>query len=116
MHELAVSRSILQIVLDHTGKNGAHKVRKIFLKIGEMRNLEEDWIQRYFNQISKGSNAENAIIHVIKVPVVFICKICHKEFYASFKEDRKILCSHCNGFDYDLLSGREFIIDKIDVE
>ena len=116
MHELAVTRSILKIVLDHTEKSGALKVRQIFLRIGEMRNLEEDWIQRYFNQISKGSHAENAIIHFIKVPVVFICKLCNKEFFASFREDKKILCSHCNSFEYDLLSGREFIIEKIEVE
>ena len=116
MHELAVTRSILKIVLDHAEKNGALKVRQIYLKIGEMRNLEEEWIQRYFDQISKGTNAENAIIHVIKVPVVFTCKICKNEFAANLMEDKKILCSHCNSFEYDLLSGREFIIEKIEIE
>jgi hydrogenase nickel incorporation protein HypA/HybF len=115
MHELAVTRSILKLVLDHAEKNGGHTVRKIFLKIGEMRTLEEDWIQRYFDQISKGSPAENAKIIVIKVPVVFLCKICNKEFSANFREDRKILCSHCNSFEYDLLSGRELLIEKIEV-
>ncbi len=116
MHELAVTRSILKIVLDNTEKNGSSRVRKIFLQIGELRNLEEDWIQHYFDQISKGTPAEKAKIHVNKVPVVFKCKTCNKEFSASFREERKILCSHCQSFEYDLLSGREFIIEKIEVE
>ena len=116
MHELAVTRSILKIVLEHTEKNKSSRVRTIFLKIGELRNLEEDWIQRYFDQISKGSPAENAKIHVTQVPVVFICKLCNKEFSAAFRDDTKILCPHCNGFEYDLLSGREFIIEKVEVE
>jgi hydrogenase nickel incorporation protein HypA/HybF len=116
MHELAVTRSILKIVLDHTEKNGGKRVRKIFLQIGEIRNLEEEWIQRYFDKISTGSLAENAEIKVIKVPVVFLCKICKNEFSASFREEKKILCSHCNSFEYDLLTGREFIIEKIEIE
>ena len=61
MHELAVTKSILQLVLDETEKNQAKEILKIQLVIGEMRNLEEEWIQRYFDYISKGTIAEHEL-------------------------------------------------------
>jgi hydrogenase nickel incorporation protein HypA/HybF len=116
MHELAVTKSILKLVLEQAAQNGGKEVLKIYLLIGEMRNLEEDWIQRYFDYISDGTIAEKAVIKVNKVPVMFQCKICGCQFTADYREDKKILCSHCNSFEYDLLSGRELIIEKMELK
>jgi hydrogenase nickel incorporation protein HypA/HybF len=115
MHELAVTKSILKLALDHTTRNGGSEVIAIHLAIGEMRNLEEDWIQRYFDYISKGTQAEKAVIKVRKIPVVFQCKDCKKQFTANLKEDKKMLCSHCGSFEYDLVTGRELIVEQLEV-
>jgi hydrogenase nickel incorporation protein HypA/HybF len=80
-----------------------------------MRNLEEDWIQRYFNYISKGTKAEKAVIKVRKIPVIFLCKECGNQFSANLREDRKMLCTHCGSFKYDLVSGRELIVEQLEV-
>jgi hydrogenase nickel incorporation protein HypA/HybF len=115
MHELAVTKSILKLVLDHTAQNRGTQVLSIHLVIGEMRNLEEDWVQRYFDYISKGTPAEKAVIKVTKVPVGCLCSTCGKHFTADFKQEQKILCPHCNSFEYDLVAGRELIVEKIEV-
>ena len=115
MHELAVTKSILQLVLEQTEINHSKEVLKIQLVIGEMRNLEEDWIQRYFEYISKGTIAEHAVIKVRKIPVLFQCKKCGKQFTADVHIEEKILCPVCGGFDYDLTAGRELIIENIEV-
>jgi hydrogenase nickel incorporation protein HypA/HybF len=115
MHELAVTKSILKPALDHTAQHSGNEIIAIHLAIGEMRNLEEDWIQRYFDYISKGTQAEKAVIKVRKIPVVFLCKDCGQQFTANIKEDRKILCSHCGSFEYDLMTGRELIVEQLEV-
>jgi len=115
MHELAVTKSILKLALEHTARNGSGEIVSIHLAIGEMRNMEEEWLQRYFEHISKGTVAGRAVIKVRKIPVVFLCKKCGKEFTANFKEDKKILCPHCGSFEYDLLTGRELIIEQLEV-
>lgn len=115
MHELAVTKSILKLVLDHAAEHGATQVLSIELVIGEMRNLEQEWIQRYFDFISKGTAAEKAIIKVRKVPVDFLCSMCKRHFTADIKQERQILCPHCNSFDYDLVTGRELIVEKVEV-
>lgn len=116
MHELAVTKSILQLVLDETEKNHAHEVLKIQLAIGAMRNLEEEWIQRYFNYISEDTIAKNAVIKVRKIPVLFHCNLCQQDFTADVHLEKKILCPHCQGFEYDLVHGRELIIENIEVK
>ncbi len=115
MHELAVTKSILKLALDHTARHGSTQVLSIRLVIGEMRNLEEEWIQRYFNYISKGTPAEKAIIKVRKVPVDFLCSHCGQHFTADVRQAQRILCPHCNSFEYDLTAGRELIVESIEV-
>ena len=114
MHELAVTKSILKLALENAAQNGAKEVLGIYLLIGEMRNLEEDWLQRYFGYISKGTPAEHASIHVKKSPVIFLCKDCKQQFTANVRDDKRILCSQCGGFEYDLVSGRELVIEKLE--
>ncbi|UWG95911.1 hydrogenase maturation nickel metallochaperone HypA [Dehalobacter sp. DCM] len=115
MHELAVSKSILSLVLKNAEQKKANKVLAIYLAIGEMRKLEQDWLQRYFDYISKGTIAEGVHIEVKKVPVVFECKLCGKEFSVNLHEDKKLLCPFCDGFEYTLLSGRELLVEKMEV-
>jgi hydrogenase nickel incorporation protein HypA/HybF len=115
MHELAVTKSILKLALDAVAQNGGNEIVSIRLAIGEMRNLEEEWIQRYFDYISKGTKAEKAVIKVRKIPVLFLCKNCQKQFTADLKEDKKMLCSHCGSFEYDLVAGRELIVEQVEV-
>jgi hydrogenase nickel incorporation protein HypA/HybF len=115
MHELAVTKSILRLVLNAAQQKKAKKIQAIYLIVGEMRNLEQDWIQRYFDYISKDTIAEGAQIEVTKVPVAFGCKLCGKEFTADLYENKKLLCPYCGGFEYTLLFGRELLVEKMEV-
>ncbi|MCJ7747981.1 MAG: hydrogenase maturation nickel metallochaperone HypA, partial [Desulfobacterales bacterium] len=54
MHELPITESILNIVLKHAEMNSVRKVMAIHLKVGKLSDLEDDWIQRYFDYLSKG--------------------------------------------------------------
>ncbi|MCK5339904.1 MAG: hydrogenase maturation nickel metallochaperone HypA, partial [Desulfobulbaceae bacterium] len=44
MHELQVTERILDIVLRHAQANGANKIISIQLKIGELSDLENEWV------------------------------------------------------------------------
>jgi hydrogenase nickel incorporation protein HypA/HybF len=115
MHELAVTKSILRLALDHSARHGGGEIVSISLAIGEMRNLEQEWLQRYFAYISKGTPAERAMIKVRKIPVVFVCKQCRQSFTADIHADHPLLCAHCGSDEYDLLSGRELAVEQLEV-
>ncbi len=115
MHELAVTESILNLVIKHATRNQVEKVLSISLKIGELTDLVDEWMQRYFNYLSKDTIAEGAILKIERSPVVFQCDDCKNTFPVSLKDTGKIVCSRCNSEKVMLVSGREFFIENIEV-
>ncbi|MEI8171945.1 MAG: hydrogenase maturation nickel metallochaperone HypA [Deltaproteobacteria bacterium] len=115
MHELAVTESILNIVIKHAEKNHVEKVVTIHLKIGELTDLVDEYIQHYFDYLSKGTIAEGAVLNMERSPVVFQCTDCKTTFQVSLKDSGKIVCSQCDGAKAVLVSGREFYIKHIEV-
>ena len=74
MHELQVTHDILQTVLDYAGRNAVKKILTIRLLVGELNDFQQEWIQRYFDCVSKDSIAEGAAIAIEKVPAAFRCR------------------------------------------
>lgn len=80
MHELPVTQSILEIVLKHAHANGVTKIHTINLAIGEMSDLENEWVQRYFDYLSKNTLAQGARLNIERTPVVLKCESCSHNF------------------------------------
>jgi hydrogenase nickel incorporation protein HypA/HybF len=115
MHELPVIDSILNIVLKHAAINQARQIISITLQVGAMSDLEDEWMQRYFDQLSQGTVAESAILKIIRVPVVGACQSCEHEFEITLSE-RDIVCPECgNTKGFTILSGREYYIKEMEV-
>lgn len=115
MHELAVTESILNIVLKHAREHKAEKILTISLKIGELSDLVGDCIQFYFDYLSKNTIAEGAIIEIERSPVMFQCRFCNDTFEVSLQGSEDIVCPDCGAQDVALQSGREFYIKHIEV-
>ena len=80
MHELSVTKSIFQIVLKHAVANNVHRVMSVNLEIGALSDLQDEWIQRYFDRLSCGTVVEGAKLRAIRVPAVFRCNRCQRQF------------------------------------
>ena len=115
MHELQVTHRILDIVLRHARANGANMVVSIQLKIGEISDLENEWIQKYFNHISKGTLAENAVLKIEKIPVVLKCNDCAHSFEVNIRQIKDFQCSECAQKKCTIISGSEYNIKSIEV-
>ncbi len=115
MHELAVTESILQVVLKHAEENNARQVVSIELQVGEMRDFVEEWMQRYFDYLSRGTVAEGGKISVKRIPVTFKCRECGEEFPADIRGREEISCPRCRSASLEVISGREFYIESIGV-
>lgn len=116
MHELQVTNSILQTVLDCTTKIDVRKILKIRLLIGELNDFQVEWIQRYFDLLSKASIAEGAQIVVEMVPAAFRCSDCGQDFEVKIKSIDRVLCPRCSGINFSLMRGKEFLIRDMEVE
>jgi hydrogenase nickel incorporation protein HypA/HybF len=115
MHELPVIDSILNIVVKHAAINQARQIISITLQVGAMSDLEDEWMQHYFDQLSKGTVAESAVLKISRVPVVVVCQSCDHEFEVALGE-RDIVCPECcSTKGFTLLSGREYYIKEMEV-
>lgn len=116
MHELAITQSIVGIVLDKQREAGALRVRSVWIEAGKARNLMEEWVQRYFDHYAEGTAAEGAVVHVSRVPVAFRCNSCFCEFELPPHSLERLHCPACGGDDYALVHGRELSITGIELE
>ena len=116
MHELPVIDSILNIVLRHAAANQAQQIISITLQVGALSDLEDEWMQHYFDQLSQGTVAESAVLKINRIPVVVACPSCDNEFEIFPHENKAIICLQC-GSDkgFTLLSGREYYIKEMEI-
>ncbi len=115
MHELAVTESLLQVVLRHAGEGGAGKVISVSVRVGELSDLVSDWMQRYFDYLSRGTIAEGALICIERIPATFRCDACFDVFPADPRTRETIRCPRCASEAMTLVTGRECFVQQIEV-
>ncbi len=117
MHELPITKSILDWACIYAEKAQAQKVVTIVLQLGVLRDLQKEWLQRYFRYISKGTIASEAEILVIEVPLTCRCTDCGETFPVDISRltDETILCPGCQVRNYEIVTGTEFRIQGIEV-
>jgi hydrogenase nickel incorporation protein HypA/HybF len=115
MHELPVVQSMFDICVKHATANNVRKIVAVNLKVGEVSDLQDEWIQRYFDFLSKGTIVEGAKLNIERVPLVVRCKLCSESFRVDLRSDRKVECPKCHGADFVYVSGREYTVDSMEV-
>jgi hydrogenase nickel incorporation protein HypA/HybF len=115
MHELPVTESILRVVLMHASRNDVQKITTIHLEVGEMSDLEDEWMQRYFEYVAKDTVAAEAKLDILRKPVVMQCEDCETSFPVNIRAAGEIFCPDCGGKNHKLISGREYFIKSIEV-
>jgi len=85
MHELPITESILKIVLKHAETNNVRQVVTIHLQIGKLSDLEDEWIQRYFDFLSKGTLAQGAKLKIERMPIMIQCNVCSTAYESKWQ-------------------------------
>ncbi len=116
MHELPITESILKVVLRHAEINEARRVIAIHLQVGKLSDLEDDWIQRYFDYLSKGTLAEGAKLKIERTPVRVRCDACSTPYEVEMATLEDSVCPACGERGGTLLSGREYVIKEMEVQ
>ena len=116
MHELPITESILKIVLTHAAKNDVRQVVNIHLRVGKLSDLEDEWIQRYFDFLSKGTVAQGARLKIERTPIMLQCNGCAASYPVELAEMGDTVCPACGQKDGKLISGREYYIENMEVQ
>ena len=117
MHELPVTERILDIVLKHAATNQVSRIVTITLKVGELSDLENEWIQHYFDYLSKDTAADGAILKIEKVPIVLKCNKCSHSIEITKDQLGETICPNCSATgDFSIKSGREYYIKEMEAK
>jgi len=113
MHELAITQSMFELVLEQAEKAKAKKVDKINLVIGEMTGVVGDCVQFYFNFLSQGTLAEGATLSFAMVPPKAQCQNCDETFEL---KEFDWTCPKCEDNKLQIVAGQELFVESIEVE
>jgi hydrogenase nickel incorporation protein HypA/HybF len=113
MHELSITQSMLNLVLEQAEKAGAKEVGKISLVIGEMTGVVSDCVQFYFDFLSKGTLAEGAALAFKIIPTKARCRGCAKNFEL---KEFDWTCPYCQSNNMEIVAGKELFVESIEVE
>lgn len=116
MHELPITESILKIVLKHAERNRVRKVIAVHLQVGKLSDLEDEWIQHYFDYLSKGTLAEGAKLKIERTPILVQCTACSNSYEAEMSKTDAFVCPACGEKGGTLLSGKEYTIKEMEVQ
>ena len=113
MHELSLAEAINNTIKELCERSEWTRVRRIVLKIGQMRQIDPELLTFAFDVVAKGTVSEGAELSVLELPIVFKCNACGRE---TSSEATVFVCAHCGSANVDLLSGMELTIESMEVE
>ena len=114
MHELPIIKKILSVVLARAREYRVSRIKTIFLQIGALSDLQDEWMQRYFDYLSRDTPAASAKLRIEKIPAKVQCLQCTQCFELDPSPQAEQMCPACGGEKYRLLSGKGYFIDSIE--
>ncbi len=108
MHELSITQSVVESVVERTGDQRVVGVR---LQVGRLSGVVADSMRFCFELVTDGTPLEGARLDIDEPPGTARCRDCGETFGV---EDLILLCG-CGSADVAVLTGRELAICSVEV-
>lgn len=117
MHEMALVGNIVDIVVEHAQVAQAKEVISVKLRVGELRDIVDDIMEKCFRYVARGSVAENARLAIEKVPLVICCNECNTTIHMQLHtaQTSQTICTKCGKSNFKIIQGKEFYIEDIEI-
>ncbi len=112
MHELALARSLVELVDDYAAQHGNRKVRRIHVRLGVLSAMTRA-LYFCFSSASRGSLCEEAVLEIEEVPLTVRCAGCRAVKQPSGRYNFR--CPDCGLPTPDIVSGREMQLATIEL-
>lgn len=113
MHELGLTKQIVNIVNNAAQKHGAVKVIAVHLVVGENTSIIPESVQMYFDMIAKDTIAQGAKLYVRLIKVEMYCPLCGKNFQRPLFS---FACPDCGTLGSPTDIGNEFYVESVELE
>jgi hydrogenase nickel incorporation protein HypA/HybF len=110
LHELGVVIEVVRTVEDFAKNNGVTKIDTLVLQIGELSSIIPKYVEACYPAAVDGTLLQETKLKIEILPGNAICKKCNKVFNLIANNKK---CPNCGSDDWELLSGKEFMIKEI---
>lgn len=105
--------SILGIVIDEAQRAQVSAVTQVCLCIGDLAGVEATTLTACFEMLCEGTVANKAQLIIRRIPVTGTCTVCGT---AATGRGRMLQCPLCKTGPVKLTTGREFYVERIEVQ
>lgn len=113
MHELALARSLIELVDEYAAKNGATRVKRVNIRLGELSAMTRA-LYFCFESASKGSSCDGATLNIEEIPLSVFCHTCDAVKTPSGRFNFR--CPDCGFPTPKMVTGREMQLTSIELE
>ncbi len=113
MHELALSESVLQIVLEHAKICNIRRVKTVRLEIGTLSCVDSEALRFCFDVVTRGTPADGATLDIVTQAGEAWCWDCSATVALA---ERAAPCPRCGGYRLAVQAGEAMRVIELEVE
>ena len=113
MHEMALCRSIIDMIDEQAAAQGFRTVKTIRLIIGTLSHVEPEALEFGFDVASRGTLAEGAALEIERPGGQAFCMVCETTVPLAQRFDP---CPQCGGHQLVVTAGEEMRVKELEVE
>jgi hydrogenase nickel incorporation protein HypA/HybF len=111
MHELALTQSIVEMVLDRAQDEGMQIVTRVVLEVGTAAGVDSEALRFCFDAVTRDTPAQGADLAIDAISLRAVCRSCGEEF----EPDSLIAdCPRCHAFAPKFISGQELRVREFE--
>lgn len=112
MHELALSRDLVELIDQETVARGAERVVHVVLEIGILSHVDPHAMSFGFEAATKGSRADGATLEITTPPGEAWCMDCAETVSITRRGDG---CPLCGGHKLMVTGGEEMRLKEMEI-
>ncbi|MGB7084994.1 MAG: hydrogenase maturation nickel metallochaperone HypA [Phormidesmis sp.] len=105
----------LAIALDHLQAQGASKIHRLELQVGELSGVVPEALAFAFDIASAGTSAQGAELTLKTVSVLCYCGNCQKEFSPVGESCWIYRCPQCQRISADIRQGKDLALASLEM-
>lgn len=113
MHELGITRSIVDIAERTAREQGAVRVLSVTVAIGDLSGVIPEAVEFCFEACSKETLLEGARLIIDRIAGKGMCRACSAEFILA---PYSFACPTCGSFGVERLQGNELKVIEMEVD
>ena len=113
MHELTVTKQLLDIALRHADTAGAVRVTELNVTVGDLSSFAEDSVRFCWDLLSRGTLCEGAPLRLRRIPAELTCLDCGG---VHTLVGELVPCPYCQSARLKVTAGEELLLESIEVE